>query len=305
MLKTHQHTLQKSISCVGIGLHSGRPVNLTLHPAPADTGIVFIRADLCGDPAIPARLDHVVDTIRATTLGRDGVKVATVEHLLSALSGLGVDNAFVEVSAAEVPIMDGSSGPFVGLIKRAGIARQDRPRKYYILSGPLTVGDGDRFISAEPALDFKVECFIDFDHPLLKNQSYTVTVTRSTFETEISRARTFGFLREVEYLKQQGLALGGSLDNAVVMDDFGVVNQEGLRFGNEVVRHKALDFIGDTALLGAPVLGRFSTSKAGHTLHNAFMKELLASAATLSLIEPDVMAAPAGPADFGLREAAG
>jgi len=300
MLGTHQHTFKQSVSCVGIGLHSGKKVRLSLRPAPADTGIVFVRTDLDGSPPIPARLDNVVDTLRATTLGLDGVTVSTVEHLLSALSGLGVDNARIEVSSPEVPIMDGSSEPFVRLIRSAGLERQDRPRKYYTLSGPLTVRDGDRFVSAVPSSDFKVECFIDFDHPLMKNQSYTVTVTRSAFESEISRARTFGFLREVEYLKQQGLALGGSLDNAVVMDDCGVLNQEGLRYHNEFVRHKALDFIGDAALLGAPILGRFSASKAGHRLHNAFMKELLA-ATTLTLLDP-MAAALAG---SGIREAAG
>jgi UDP-3-O-[3-hydroxymyristoyl] N-acetylglucosamine deacetylase len=302
MLGTHQHTLKKSASCVGIGLHSGQKVRLTLHPAPADSGIVFVRTDVGGSPPIPARLNHVVDTLRATTLGLDGVTVSTVEHLLSALSGLGVDNARIEVNSAEVPIMDGSSAPFVRLIRSAGLERQDRPRKYYALSAPVTVRDGDRFVSAVPSRDFKVECFIDFDHPLMKSQSYTVTVTRSAFESEISRARTFGFLREVEYLKQQGLALGGSLDNAVVMDDFGVLNQEGLRYDNEFVRHKALDFIGDAALLGAPLLGWFSTSKAGHTLHNAFMRELLAAATTLTLIDPSAVATLAG---SGIREAAG
>ena len=307
MLGTHQHTLKKSVSCAGIGLHSGRKVRLSLHPALADTGIVFVRTDLCGSPPIPARLDHVVDTLRATTLGLDGVTVSTVEHLLSALSGLGVDNVRIEVSSAEVPIMDGSSAPFVRLIRSAGLERQDRLRKYYMLSGPLTVWDGDRFVSAVPDADFKLECYIDFDHPLMKNQSYAVTVTRSAFESEIGPARTFGFLREVEYLKQQGLALGGSLDNAVVMDDFGVLNEEGLRFDNEFVRHKALDFIGDAALLGAPILGRFSASKAGHSLHNAFMKELLAAGTTLTLLEPAAVAALAesGPSDSGIREAAG
>ncbi|MBW2091885.1 MAG: UDP-3-O-[3-hydroxymyristoyl] N-acetylglucosamine deacetylase, partial [Deltaproteobacteria bacterium] len=217
-----QRTLKKSVSCIGIGLHSGKKVHLTMHPAPEDSGITFNRTDISGSPVIKASLENVVHTKRATTLGVDGITISTVEHLLSAFTGLGVDNVRVEVSSSEIPIMDGSAAPFVFLIKSAGLKRQNKPKNFYIIQKPITVNDQDKSISLKPASELIIDYSINFDHPMLKSQSYQVSLSRTVFEKEISRARTFGFLHEVEYLKKNGLARGGSLDNAIVIDHFRV-----------------------------------------------------------------------------------
>ncbi|MBW2084540.1 MAG: UDP-3-O-acyl-N-acetylglucosamine deacetylase [Deltaproteobacteria bacterium] len=277
MQNSVQRTLKKSVSCIGIGLHSGKKVNLTLHPAPEDSGIVFVRTDLNGGPAIKACLANVVHTRRATTLGKDGVTLSTVEHLLSALAGLGVDNTRIEVNSAEIPIMDGSSAPFVFLIKTAGLRRQKKTRKFYIVQESLAVSDGDKTISLAPASKFIIDYSINFNHPLLKNQSHQMCFSRPVFEKEISRARTFGFLHEVEHLKKNGFARGGSLDNAIVIDHFRILNEGGLRFETEFVRHKILDLIGDISLLGSPVIGHFNAHKSGHTLHHALLTKFMAT----------------------------
>lgn len=286
MQRSVQKTLAEKISCVGIGLHSGKKVSLTLLPAPVGSGISFVRTDIPKSPAIEASLNNVIHTKRATTLGFNGVSVSTVEHLLSALSGLGVDNVRIEIDSAEVPIMDGSSAPFVYLIKTAGLKNQpEAGRTCYVIRKQIEITDGDKYVSISPAAEFSIDYSISFDHPMLKKQEYTFNFSSEIFEREISRARTFGFLHEVEYLKKRGFALGGSLDNAILVDRFRVLNQGGLRYDNEFVRHKILDLIGDLSLLGAPVIGSFIAYKSGHTLNNALLAKLKSSPDVWELTE--------------------
>ncbi|HBG95178.1 MAG TPA: UDP-3-O-[3-hydroxymyristoyl] N-acetylglucosamine deacetylase [Chromatiaceae bacterium] len=272
-----QRTLKNMIRATGVGLHTGNKVYLTLRPAAPDTGVVFRRVDL--DPAvdIEARPANVGDTRLSTTLVKGDVEVSTVEHLLSAFAGLGIDNAYVDVSAPEVPIMDGSAGPFVFLIQSAGIEEQNRPKRFIRIKRPVTVEDGDKFARFEPFEGFKVSFSIDFDHPAFTSRTQQASVNLSTisFVKEISRARTFGFLRDIEALRQQNLALGGSLDNAVVVDDFRVLNDDGLRYEDEFVRHKILDAIGDLYLLGHSLIGAFRGHKSGHALNNRLLRALL------------------------------
>ncbi|MFH1138368.1 MAG: UDP-3-O-acyl-N-acetylglucosamine deacetylase [Pseudomonadota bacterium] len=274
MRNFQQRTIHKSISCTGIGLHSGAMVRLSLHPAPEDAGIVFIRTDLPGRPSIRACLRNVAHTRLATTLGSDGVCVSTVEHLLSALMGLGVDNVRVELSGAEVPIMDGSSQPFVHLLKTAGIRSQDKFKKFIVVKKELTVEEDDKFVTVIPDKEFSIDYMIKFEHPLIQSQGLTFRFSDLGYERELSPARTFGFLHEVEHLKKTGFARGGSLSNAVVVDRFNVLNQDGLRFEDEFIRHKVLDFIGDVSLLGAPLIGRFTACKSGHSLNHALLNKL-------------------------------
>ncbi len=286
MQRSVQKTLAKKISCVGIGLHSGKKVSMSLLPAPVGSGISFVRTDIPKSPIIEASLNNVIHTKRATTLGFNGVSVSTVEHLLSALSGLGVDNVRIEIDSAEVPIMDGSSAPFVYLIKTAGLKNQpEAGRTCYVIRKQIEITDGDKYVSIAPAAEFSIDYSISFDHPLLKRQEYTFNFSSEVFEREISRARTFGFLHEVEYLKKRGFALGGSLDNAILVDRFRVLNQGGLRYDNEFVRHKILDLIGDLSLLGAPVIGSFTAYKSGHTLNNALLTKLKSSPDVWELTE--------------------
>ena len=280
-----QRTLKKSTSCTGIGLHTGDKIKLALHPAPEDTGIVFHRSDLPGSPAIKACLENVVHTRLATSLGIDGVSVSTVEHLLSALSGLGVDNVRVEVSGPEVPIMDGSSAPFVYLLKDVGVKTQSKYKKFLVIRQGLTATDGDKFVSVSPSREFQVQYSISFDHPMIRNQDFQFSFSDVGFERELSRARTFGFLHEVEYLKKNGFARGGSLDNAVVIDRFRILNQDGLRYQDEFIRHKVLDFIGDISLMGAPIIGKFKASKSGHTLNHALMTKLRETPEAWTMVE--------------------
>jgi UDP-3-O-[3-hydroxymyristoyl] N-acetylglucosamine deacetylase len=270
-----QTTLLRSVSCSGIGLHSGLPCNLKVRPAAPDTGIVFIRQDREKRVRVRAHIDNVVDANLATTIGRDGVRISTVEHLMAAFAGLGIDNAEVELDAAEVPIMDGSSEPFNALLKRAGIRSQEKPKKFVIIRHPVTVTEGDRQATLLPSNDFKLSYTIDFRHPLISNQFYLIQISNGNFEREICRARTFGFLKEYEMLKAKGLARGGSLENAVVVDSDRVINQGGLRFSDEFVRHKILDSIGDLWLLGAQVIGHFIGYKSGHTLNHKLIHKLL------------------------------
>jgi UDP-3-O-[3-hydroxymyristoyl] N-acetylglucosamine deacetylase len=285
----YQRTLAKAVSCSGIGLHSGKTVHLTLKPAPVNHGIKFVRKDLPDNPCIPARFNCVVDTSLATVIGSDGVIVSTIEHLMACLAGLSIDNVIVELDSYEVPVMDGSAGPFTRMILDAGIQELEAPRHFFIIKEPIELEEDDKFVGAYPDDTFKITCHIDFEHPLIRNQSYTIEVVDRIFESEISSARTFGFLHEVEYMKSYGLARGGSLDNAVVVDEKGVLNEEGLRFEDEFVRHKLLDCVGDFSLLGMPILGHIITRKSGHAFNHAFLERFFqqkASWHTQTLQEP-------------------
>lgn len=273
-----QRTLKNVIRATGVGLHTGQKVYLTLRPAVADTGIVFRRVDLDEPVEIPATPENVGDTTLSTTLIKDGVRISTVEHLLSALAGLGIDNAYIDLNAPEVPIMDGSAGPFVFLIQSAGIQEQNAPKRFIRIKKTVTVEDGDKWVRFEPFDGFKVAFTIDFDHPIFSNHQQTAEVDFSTtsFVKEISRARTFGFMSQIETLRASNLALGGSLDNAVVLDDYRILNEDGLRYMDEFVKHKILDSIGDLYLLGRSLIGEFSGYKSGHELNNRLLRTLLA-----------------------------
>ena len=273
-----QRTLRNAIKATGIGLHTGEEVYLTLHPAPADNGIVFRRVDLDPVVEIPARAEHVGDTNLSTSLVFDGERVSTVEHLLAALAGLGIDNAYIDVSAAEVPIMDGSAGPFVFLIQSAGIEEQDAPKKFIRVKRKVTVEDGDKVASFLPFAGFKVSFTIDFDQPVFRDRSAHAEMdfASTSFVREVSRARTFGFMHEIEYLRSKGLARGGSFDNAIVVDDYRILNEDGLRYEDEFVKHKVLDAIGDLYLVGNSLIGEFRAYKSGHGLNNAAVRALLA-----------------------------
>jgi UDP-3-O-[3-hydroxymyristoyl] N-acetylglucosamine deacetylase len=268
-----QRTVRRSITCAGIGLHSGRKVTLSLKPAPADFGIRFRRSDL-GGLEVPANVGHVGGINHATGLTRDAVNVDTVEHLLAALVSLGVDNVIVELNSPEVPIMDGSAAPFIYLIHEAGIKRLPNSRRYLKVLRPMSLTRGDKRIALYPSDHFKVTYSIAFDHPLLRHQSRTIRLNEETFIEEIAPARTFGFLKEVEMLRQSGLALGGSLENAIVIGDTGVLNNA-LRYDDEFVRHKILDVIGDLSLVGHPVVGHLVAHRGGHALHTAFAAKIL------------------------------
>lgn len=272
-----QRTLSAPLTFSGTGLHSGHTVEVTLHPAPEDHGIVFRRLDLVGAPPIPARLDAVVDTVLATTLGVDGATVGTVEHLIAALHGLGVDNVIVDVDGSELPSMDGSARPFVDGIEEVGIEVQSVPRTVLQVIRPVEARDDEsgRWSRLAPHDGFVIDCEISFDHPLLRRQSIRFCGDTHLFAEEIAPARTFGMLADVEKMHAAGLALGGSLANAVVLSATGVVNPDGLRFPDECVRHKVLDMIGDLALLGAPVLGRFSAGRSGHAFNLALVREAM------------------------------
>lgn len=276
MLK--QRTLKSSVRATGVGVHTGRKVVLVLRPAPIGNGIVFCRSDLPGNPAIPARAERVTDTRMATVIESGGARVSTVEHLMSAFAGLGIDNAFVDVSAEEVPIMDGSAGTFVFLINSAGIEEQSAPKRYIRVLKRVVVEQDDKRASLEPFNGFKLGFSIEFDHPVFEAAQSKVEIdfAEVSFVKEIARARTFGFTHEVEKLRALGLGRGGNLDNVIVVDDFRVLNAEGLRFENEFVKHKALDAVGDLYMAGAPLIGAFHGHKSGHALNNQLVRALLA-----------------------------
>lgn len=271
----YQQTINIPISCDGVGLHTGKRVNLTLKPAEPDYGIRFVRVDLPGMPVIEAKNSQVVDTRLATSLGLNGYRIYTVEHLLSALAGVGIDNASIEINSSEVPIMDGSAAHFTSLLQGVGFKAQENRKKFLRIKKSITIQEGDKYIHLSPHGEFKISYTIEFDHPILQRQSYTLVVKNKTFIEEICRARTFGFLKDVETLKQNGFAKGGSLENAVVIDTRGVLNEEGLRYKDEFVRHKILDLIGDLSLVGKPILGHIIAYKSGHTLNYALIKKLL------------------------------
>ena len=267
-----QRTLKSSVSVTGVGLHSGEKVTLGLRPAPVNTGIVFRRVDVKPVEEIIARADLVHDTRLSTCMEQGGVRIATIEHLMSALAGLGVDNAFVDLDSAEVPIMDGSAGTFVFLLQSAGIVEQSAAKKFIRIKKPVEVKQGDKWVRFEPHDGYKLTFTINFSHPVFAStrQHITIDLGEESYVRDISRARTFGFTQDVEYMRAQGLALGGSLDNAIVMDDYRVLNED------EFVKHKVLDAIGDLYLLGHPLIGAFSGYKSGHALNNALLRELLA-----------------------------
>ena len=280
-----QRTLRRPVSCSGIGLHSGNKVTLSLKPAPADYGIRFQRSDL-GGLEIPATVTHLGGIRLATGLTREAVSVETVEHLLAALTALGIDNCIVELNTPEVPIMDGSAAPFVYLIlNESGVRRLSAPKKFLKVLRPISLSQGDKRIALYPSDHFKVTYSISFDHPLIRHQSRTMKITDETFVEEIAPARTSGFLKEVEMLRQRGLALGGSLDNAIVLGETGVLNQNALRFEDEFVRHKILDAIGDLSLVGYAVIGHLVAHRAGHALHTAFAARILEEVDAWRLVE--------------------
>ena len=269
-----QTTIGSNFSANGIGLHYNSPVNVTAHPAPAYTGYVFRRTDL-NDFEIPASPEHVTHVSYATTLMKSGVMIATVEHLLSALMGCGVDNAIIDVDSLEVPILDGSSGQWVGLIEQAGIVELRAPRAYLRVLKRVEVSEKDRVMSIEPADEFRITCVIDFNHPMIGAQRREISIRAGDYSKEIAPARTFGFVEEIEMLRQNGLARGGSLENAIALTPDGILNPEPLRFDDEFVRHKILDIIGDLALCGMPVLGHVRASRSGHGLHTMLLSTLL------------------------------
>ncbi|AOE50459.1 UDP-3-O-acyl-N-acetylglucosamine deacetylase [Kangiella sediminilitoris] len=290
-----QRTLKTTIRATGVGLHTGDKVYLTLRPAPVDTGIVFRRVDLDPIVEIDAKPENVGDTTLSTCLVKDGVRISTVEHLLSAMAGLGLDNAYIDVSAPEVPIMDGSASPFVFLLQSAGVTEQNAPKKFIKIKKKVTVEDGDKKATFEPFDGFKVAFTIDFDHPVFKKSSQTSVIDFSTtsFVKEVSRARTFGFMKDIEFLRANNLALGGSQDNAIVMDDYRVLNEDGLRYDDEFVKHKILDAIGDLFLLGHSLIGSFTGYKSGHALNNQLIRTLMADESTWELATyEDAKAAP-------------
>ena len=274
-----QRTLRNSIKATGVGLHTGEKVLLTLSPAPVDTGIVFRRTDLNPVAEIPARADLVGETTLSTCLIHGEARVSTIEHLLSAMAGLGVDNAYVDVTAPEIPIMDGSAAPFVFLLQSAGVIEQHAPKKFIRVKREVTVSDGDKHASFLPLEGFKISFGIDFDHPVFKHRAATAEIDFSTtsFVREVSRARTFGFVEEIEYLRSRGLARGGSMDNAIVIDDYKVLNNGGLRYDDEFVKHKVLDAIGDLYLLGYSLIGEYRAFKSGHALNNLALRTLIAN----------------------------
>lgn len=275
-----QRTLKNTIRATGVGLHSGQKVYMTLRPAQVDTGIVFRRTDLDPVVEIPARADLVTETMLCTGLTSGQGKVMTVEHLLSALAGLGIDNAYVELSAPEVPIMDGSAGPFVFLLQSAGIQEQAAPKRFIRIKRPVEVREGDKIARFEPYDGFKLGFTVQFDHPAIPaaQSRAEIDFSSTSYVKEVSRARTFGFMRDLEFMRERNLGLGGSMDNAIVLDEFRVLNEDGLRYANEFVRHKILDAIGDLYLVGGPILGAYEGYKSGHALNNKLARALLADA---------------------------
>lgn len=281
----YQHTLARPVLISGIGLHSGKNINMTLRPADAGTGIVFYRSDVHHQIAIEAISANVVDTRLATVLGKNGLTVSTVEHLLATLNALGIDNLHIDIDGPEVPVLDGSARRFVEELGAVGLRRLQRRRKFLAIRQEMTINDGDKWIRIVPSRFFRITCDIDFNHPCIPAQSRSFKITADTFRSSIADARTFGFLKEVEYLKANGLARGGSLENAVVIGEDCILNPEGLRFSDEFVRHKILDAIGDFSLLGYPLLGHIKANKPGHDINHRMTEKILASPDCWKLVE--------------------
>ena len=279
-----QKTISKNIKAEGIGLHTGVDVKINLKPAPPNTGYIFIRTDL-DNFEIPASAEYISHCSYATTLLRKGVVLSTCEHLLSALRGVGIDNCFIELDNIEIPIMDGSSEDFIDLIEKAGVSVQSHPRKFFRVKEKVEFQDNDRKMSVEPSEKFKIECLIDFAHPFINKQTFNFTLDNGSFGREIASARTFGFTQEIEMLRKANLAQGGSLDNAIVLTEDGMLNESPLRFKDEFVRHKILDIIGDFALLGMPVLGKIIAEKSGHAIHASLMSKLLKAEDAWEIVE--------------------
>ena len=291
-IAARQRTINREVRREGIGLHSGAKVSIRLKPASPNFGIRFRRIDVAHSHHLIAHYQQVADTSLATTIGSNGTVISTIEHLMAALLGSGVDNVLVELNGPEVPIFDGSAFPFIELIERAGIAEQDVPRRFLRIRRPLAMQEGDAYIKVRPSHQFKVCYTIDFPHPLIGRQKLTWCFSEAAFARDIARARTFGFLKDVNRLQSMGLAQGGSLDNAVVFDDYGLLNSDGLRYADECVRHKILDFMGDLALAGMPLVGHFDIYKAGHTLHNRFLWHLMTKPAFYAVSAPSFMPSP-------------
>lgn len=269
-----QATIARKVQCSGVGIHAGKMVRVAINPAPVNHGIQFMRTDLPDCPRIAARFNKVVDSSMATVIGENGIIVSTIEHLMAAFTGLGIDNALVEINSHEMPIMDGSAGPFTSLLRHAGIHSQGSPRCYLVVDKPIELKADGKFVGIYPASHFKITCRIEFRHPLIEVQEYSTTITRDNFEKQIAQARTFGFLHEKEYLKKYGLGKGASIDNAIVIDNDALLNEDGLRYPDEFVRHKLLDCMGDFALLGLPIMGYIVCHRSGHSFHHAFIKKL-------------------------------
>jgi UDP-3-O-[3-hydroxymyristoyl] N-acetylglucosamine deacetylase len=267
-----QKTIAKEVHCSGIGVHSAKQVNLRVKPAPINHGIKFARVDLPNCPSVTARFNKVVDTSLATVIGEDGFIVSTIEHMMAALTGLAIDNALVLVDNYELPIMDGSAGPFARMLQSAGIQVQDAPRYFFVVQEPIELEENGKFVGAYPAPHFRLTCTIEFDHCLIKTQTYDAIIEDDRFEEEIANARTFGFRHEVEYMKQYGLGQGGSLDTAIIVDHDKILNPGGLRYEDEFVRHKLLDCIGDFSLLGLPIMAHIVTKRSGHAFNHAFLE---------------------------------
>jgi UDP-3-O-[3-hydroxymyristoyl] N-acetylglucosamine deacetylase len=271
-----QRTVAKPVNCSGVGVHSGKKVNLTIKPAPPNHGIKFIRTDLLDCPVISAHFNMVVDTSLATVIGFEGFIVSTIEHLMASFAGLSIDNALVEIDSYEMPIMDGSAYPFTSMLKASGIKELDTPRYFFVIKEPIELKKDGKMVGVYPCSTYKITCTIEFDHPLIGTQSYSVDVSDHIWESEISKARTFGFLHEYEYLKKYGLARGVTLENVIAIDDKDVINEGGLRYRDEFVRHKILDCIGDFSLLGMPILGHVVAEKSGHAFNHSFLKKIFA-----------------------------
>ena len=285
-----QRTIREKVSCVGVGLHSGRQIKLEILPAPEGSGVTFVRSDLPPHPEMRAVVDNVVDTTLATTLavgtGSERASVSTVEHLLAALNGLGIDNVRILVDGPEVPILDGSAGPFVDMLTGAGIERQRKAKKFLVIKKEVKVTDGDKVARATPGHGLRITCSLDFDHPLISPTPFRFEFSERSFQREVARARTFGFMQDVEALQARGLARGGSLDNAIVIDNYRLLNPEGLRFSDEFVRHKLLDAIGDIALFGMPLVGRLHLHRGGHALNCKLVRTVLADPRLYEVVQP-------------------
>jgi UDP-3-O-[3-hydroxymyristoyl] N-acetylglucosamine deacetylase len=288
-----QQTISRPVRCTGVGLHSGRRVSLALLPAPRDAGLVFIRKDIDSGVWVDALIKNIRPALLSTVVGVDGVQIQTTEHVLAAATGLGIDNLYIEVDAPELPVMDGSAAPFVRMILDAGIVMQDRHRSFLKIVRPVTVSDGEKSVTIRPASLSSITYTIDYDHPLIQRQDYLYRDSPEAFVCEIAPARTFGFLREVEALWDAGLGLGGSLQNTLILSDDGLLNEDGLRFADEFVRHKILDLIGDMALLGLPFIGEILAVRSGHALHAQLVDKILESPANWIMVSGD-MVIPAG-----------